>query len=87
MEKNDIIERVPFAILFRELVSYCERQYGEVKVKDIFEKVQSSIKINSFLRDTFDRRVRPGTNDYLLVVIRVYHLLSLKLRSYLLRPQ
>lgn len=68
MTKNDIIETVPFLLSFRELVNFFEKQYGEIKLKDIFEKVETSKKINKFLRETFERRVRPGTNDYLTVI-------------------
>jgi hypothetical protein len=68
MTKHDIIEKVPFLLSFRELVNFFEKQYGEIKLKDVFEKVKTSKKINKFLRETFERRVRPGTNDYLAVI-------------------
>lgn len=68
MTKTDIIETAPFLLSFRELVNFFEKQYGELKLKDIFEKVETSKKVNKFLRETFERRVRPGTNDYLAVI-------------------
>lgn len=68
MTKNDIIETVPFLLSFRELVNFFEKQYGEITLKDFFEKVQTSNKLNKFLSETFERRVRPRTNDYLAVI-------------------
>lgn len=68
MTKTDIIETVPFLLSFRELVNFFEKQYGELKLKEIFEKVETSKKVNRFLRETFERRVRPGTDDYLTVI-------------------
>lgn len=68
MTKTEIIETVPFLLSFRELVKFFEKQYGELKLNDIFEKVETSKKVNRFLRETFERRVRPGTNDFLAVI-------------------
>lgn len=68
MTRNEIIETVPFLLSFREFVIFFERQYGEIKLKDIVEKVHTSKKCINFLRLTFDRKIRPGTDDYLTVI-------------------
>lgn len=68
MSKNEIIETVPFLLSFREFNNFFEKQYGEQKLQDIFKKVHTSNKANAFLRETFERRVRPGTDDFLIVI-------------------
>ena len=44
MTKNENIDTVPFLLSFRELVNFYEKQYGELKLKDVFEKVETSKK-------------------------------------------
>lgn len=68
MTKIEIIETVPFLLSFREFVNFFEKNYGEIKLKNIFEKVHTSKKCTSFLHATFEKRIRPGTDDYLTVI-------------------
>jgi hypothetical protein len=68
MVRERIIANAPFLFSFNEFVQFFENQYGEIKLKEVFEKVHTSKKCNVFLRQAFERRVRPGTDDYLAVI-------------------
>ena len=68
MSKDLIISQVAFEEVLETFVTFFQKEYGELLSKDIGIKVYTSKKANKFLQETANRRVRPGTPDYLAII-------------------
>lgn len=63
-----IINTVPFARLLGSFLSFFGVEYGQKLVEELGTKVYTSKKANKFLLETRQRRIKPGTDDYLRVI-------------------
>jgi hypothetical protein len=65
---QEIINNVTFSDVLQTFVDFFQKQYGELKAKEISIKVYTSKKVNKFLSETNYRKIKPGTTDYLTVI-------------------
>lgn len=66
MEK--FIEVVKYSDLLKEFVSFYLKQYGEVKLKDISQKVHTSNKVQKFISEAKRLKIQLGTDDFLATI-------------------
>lgn len=69
---------VPFSFMLDVFVSFYQKEYGELSTNEIAVKLYTSKKANKFLIETAQRKLRPGTNDYLAVVHSSSHFMFAK---------
>lgn len=65
---QEIINNATFSDVLQIFVDFFQKQYGELKAKEISIKVYTSKKVNKFLSETNYRKIKPGTTDYLTVI-------------------
>jgi hypothetical protein len=73
MRYEYIIEKAAYKELLQEFVSLYLREYGEVELKNISEKVHSSSSVVKFLKMTAQEKKLPKSGDFLSLIHSIYH--------------
>lgn len=65
---EQIASSVAFDLLWETFRQFYINEFGESKTIQIINKVHDSNKARKFLEETFKKKVRPGTDDFLIVI-------------------
>jgi hypothetical protein len=71
MEK--IYENVSYEKLLNDYCVYYIQSFGQIEFEKITEKIQSSEKINNFLKETNRLKIKPTSSDFLAVIHSVFY--------------
>lgn len=66
-------ERVSYDELLNDYCSYYIQAFGQIEFEKIASKIQSSTKIDNFLKETIKAKVRPTATDFLAVIHSVLY--------------
>jgi len=70
---EEYINKVPFDTLLKEFLAFYAKEYGEVSLKDITEKVNNSKQVKKFLKNVEQLHTKLGTDDYIQVIFSIIY--------------
>lgn len=73
MDLNEVIKRIPFREILDEFVSLYLKEYGEIQIKEISQKVHSSNSVHKFLQETNIVKAKPLRDDFLIVIHSIFY--------------
>jgi hypothetical protein len=65
---ENIVQSIPYTVLVDEFYGFYRNDFGGLKFKEVYDKVNSSNKIKKLLSNAKRDRIRLGTDDYLLTI-------------------